>query len=119
MLYDRVGQLGSQVNSSTVWWYQSSTELVSRELHSNETVIGSYNPSVDVQRKRASIVKQNRPLDHDSDRSSRRKLVCVRYQYAAAADVHRLPRALYLLWSIDCIPGTKRDGETNSASTLR
>jgi len=102
-----------------IWWYQSSAELVSRELHGNETVIGSYNPSVGVQRRRTSIVDQDRPLDHDPDRSSSRHPVCGRYHYAAAADIYSLARALYLLSPSDCITGTKRDAETNSASTFQ
>ena len=99
-------------------WYRSSTELVSRELHGNEAGFGSYNPSMGVQRKRANIVNQNRPLDRDSDRSSRRHLVCGRYQNTAAADVHRPARALYLLSPSDCITGIQRNGEANSASTF-
>jgi hypothetical protein len=92
---------------------------VSCEFHRNEAVVGSYDPSMGVQRQRASIVDQNWPLDYDSDGSSRRYVVCGRYEHAVAADVHRSGPALYLLLPSDGITGVKRDGKANSASTFR
>jgi hypothetical protein len=74
---------------------------------------------MDVQRKRANVAHENRPLDHDSNRSIRRRLVCGRYQHALAADVHRSARTLYLLSPMDGVTGTKLDGEANSAATFR
>ena len=44
--------------------------------------------------------------------------MCGRYQYAVAADVHRPAHGLYCLSPSDCVAGTKRDGETNSASSF-
>ena len=100
-------------------WFRLSSQFVTRELHGNEAVVGSHNHSMDVQRKRPNIVDQNRPLDHDSDRISRRHLVCGRYQHAVAADVHGPARALYRLSPNDCIADIKRDREANSTSTFR
>ena len=91
---------------------------MSRESHSNEVVVGSYNRSIRVQRKRAPIADQNRPLDHDPDRATGRNSVRGRYQRAMAADVHCPAHALYCLSPSNCITGTKREGETNSASSF-
>jgi hypothetical protein len=74
---------------------------------------------MDVQRKRANVADENRPIDHDSDRSIWRHLVCGRYQHSLAADVHRPARTLYPLSPMDGVTDTKLDGEANSAATFR
>jgi hypothetical protein len=99
-------------------WYRLSSQFVSREPHSNEVVVGSYNRSLRVQRKRANATKENWPLDHDSDRGTGRNSVCGCYQHPVATDVHRPTHALYCLAPSDCVTGSKRDGETNSASSF-
>ena len=96
-----------------------SSEFVSRKSHSYEAVVGSYNRSMRVQRKRALTADQNRPLDHDSDRSSRKHLVCGSNQRPVATDVHGLARTCYLLLPSDCVTGRKREGKANSAPTFR
>ncbi len=71
-----------------------------------------------MQCKWAKVAEENRPLDHDSDRSTRRHVEGSRDQRAQAADVHRPARAFYVLSAIDGVTGAKHDGKANSAATF-
>src|SRR5580704_18142150 len=78
----------------SIEWFRLSTEFISREFYGNAASIGSYNRAKNVQRKRANAANENRPLDHDPHRSTGRHFGRGCYQYAMAADVYRLARAL-------------------------
>src|SRR5579872_6235459 len=90
-----------------------------RELHRNQSLVRSHNRSTDVQCKTAIVVKQNRPLDHHSDRRSGGYLMSRRYQRAVTADVYRLGCTADVVWSVNFVTGTKFDGKAGSASTFR
>jgi hypothetical protein len=75
---------------------------VTRKLHSNEAVVRSHNPSINVQRKRGNVAKHDRPLDQNCDRSIRRYFVFGRYQHAVAANGS--PSGLFHLHRFACQP---------------
>jgi hypothetical protein len=82
-------------------------------------MLGSNHGSIEVQRKRVSIIDGNRPFDHNADQGARKQIVSGCHQHPTAADVHRQTLALYLLPDLDRITGAKLDGEASLPATFR